>query len=145
MPWRRTRHAVHTAGDRPLPLEAYSLLDGFCIAPGEIFGKAKLRLRKKGLVHGLHFSEAEPFAQGLVHKACSGIRRGPESGGIPRGFECLEGQGIGLIGIRRPGALPGRLYDTVSILKRQTGGESCCQRQSELIFLILLSGQQAGS
>jgi hypothetical protein len=97
------------------------------------------------LVHGLHFSEAEPFAQGLGHKASSGIRRSPESSGIPRGFECLQGQGVGLIGIRRPGALPDRLYDTVSILKRQTGGKSCCQRQPELIFLILLGGQQAGS
>jgi hypothetical protein len=97
------------------------------------------------LVHGLHFNEAESFAQGLAHKACSGIRRSPESGGIPRGFECLEGQGIGLVGFRRPGALPDRPYDTVSILKRQTGGESCCQRQSELIFLILPGSQQAGS
>ena len=145
MSWRRTRHAVHTARDRPLSLEAYSLLDGRRIAPCEIFGNGMLRLRREGLVHGLHFSEAEPFAQGLVHKACSGIRRSPESGGIPRGFECLQGQGVGLIGIRRPGALPDRLYDTVSILKRQTGGKSCCQRQSELIFLILLGGQQAGS
>ena len=96
-------------------------------------------------MHGLHFSEADLFAQGLVHKARSGIRRSPESGGIPRGFECLQGQGVGLIGTRRPGALLNRLYDTVSILKRQTSGESCCQRQSELIFLILLGGQQAGS
>ena len=96
-------------------------------------------------MHGLHLREAEPFAQGLVHEASSGIRRNPESGGIPRGFECLQGQGIGLIGIRRPGVLPDRLYDTVSILKRQTGGKSCCQRQSESIFLILLGGQQAGS
>ena len=104
-----------------------------------------LGLRREGLVHGLHFSEAEPFAQGLVHKARSGIRRNPESGGIPRGFEYFQGQGIGLIGIRRPGALPDRLYDNVGILKRQTGGKSCCQRQSELVFLILLGGQQAGS
>lgn len=128
-----------------MPLEAYSLLDGRRIAPGESFGRGMLRLRREGLVHGLHFSEAEPLAQGLVHKACSGIRRGPESGGIPRGLECLQGQGAGLIGIRRPGTLPDRLHDTVSILKRQTSGESCCQRQSELIFLILLCGQQAGS
>jgi hypothetical protein len=128
-----------------MPLEAYSLLDGRRIAPGESFGRGMLRLRREGLVHGLHFSEAEPFAQGLVHKACSGIRRGPESGGIPCGFECLQGQGAGLIGIRRPGTLPDRLHDTVSILKRQTGGEPCCQRQSELIFLILLCGQQAGA
>lgn len=128
-----------------MPLEAYSLLDGLRIAPGESFGRGMLRLRREGLVHGLHLSEVEPFAQGLVYKVSSGIRRSPESGGIPRGFECLQGQGIGLIGIRRPGALPDRLYDTVSILKRQTGGESCCQRQSELIFLILLGGQQTGS
>jgi len=145
MPWRRTRHAVHTARDRPLSLEAYALLDGRRIAPCEIFGNGMLRLRREGLVHGLHFSETEPFAQGLVYKASSGIRRSPESSGIPRGFECLQGQGVGLIGIRRPGALPDRLYDTVSILKRQTGGKSCCQRQPELIFLILLGGQQAGS
>lgn len=136
---------MHTFRDRPLTLDAYSLLDGRRIAPGEIFGRGMLRLRREGLVHGLHFSEAEPFAQGLVHKACSGIRRSPESGGIPRGLECLQGQGAGLIGIRRPGTLPDRLHDTVSILKRQTGGESCCQRQSELIFLILPGGQQAGS